>query len=357
MRYTSNCGMALVALASLAACGAPDEPATTSPARPAADDAGPVGSRCTPPAGAAASDLLKVAVIPKGSTGEFWKSVHAGAVKAELELEGVQTIWKGPTKEDDREQQINVVESFVSTGVDGIVLAPLDDVAMIGPVRDAVEQEIPVVIMDSGLEAEPCRDYASFVATDNYVGGRKAARHLAELLDGEGRVLLLRYMVGHASTTQREEGFLDVIAEEYPSLQVVSSDQYSGPTTESAYAEAESLLARFPELDGIFCPNETSTFGMLLALRDAGRAGTARFIGFDSSEKLVDALGEGDIDGLVLQDPLQMGYVAVKTLVDYLRGNGVSVRIDTGSVVATRENMDEPRIGELLAPPIGQFLE
>jgi len=357
MRHGIDWGIVLTLAVSLAACGTPEAPPPGSASRPRAAEAHEAGSQCAPPATAPRSDLLKVAVIPKGSTGEFWKSVHAGAVKAELELAGVQAIWKGPTKEDDREQQINVVESFVSTGVDGIVLAPLDDVAMIGPVRDAVAQEIPVVIMDSGLEAEPCRDYASFVATDNYVGGRKAARHLAELLGGDGRVLLLRYMVGHASTTQREEGFLDVIAEEYPELQVVSSDQYSGPTTESAYAESESLLARFPELDGIFCPNESSTFGMLLALRDAGRAGSARFVGFDSSEKLVDALRDGDVDGLVLQDPLQMGYLAVTTLVDYLRGEAVSARIDTGSVVATRENMDEPRIRELLVPPIGQYLE
>jgi ribose transport system substrate-binding protein len=301
--------------------------------------------------------LLKIAVVPKGSTGEFWKSVEAGSIKAELELDGVQTIWKGPTKEDDREQQINVIESFISSGVHGIALAPLDDVAIVGPVRDAIGAGVSVAIMDSGLQADPCRDFASFVATDNDVGGRKAARRLGDLLDGKGRVLLLRYMVGHASTTKREEGFLDVLREEYPEIEIVSSDQYAGTTTESTYAKAESLLVRFPELDGIFCPNESSTFGMLLALRDAGRAGKVSFVGFDSSEKLVEALKLQHIHGLVIQDPLNMGYTAVKTLVAYLRGATVPVRIDTGSVVATPENMNEPRMQELLAPPVEKYLD
>ena len=302
------------------------------------------------------ADMLKIAVIPKGTTHEFWKAIHAGAVKAERELKGVQVEWKGPTKEDDREQQINVVENYINAGVDGIALAPLDDRALVRPVREATAAGISVVIMDSGLDADVCRDYASFVATDNYVGGRKGARRLGQLLGGKGKVLMMRYQVGSASTEKREQGFLDVMADEFPGIEIVSSDQYGGATTESAYDKAENLLNVFTGLDGIFTPNESTTFGMLRALQGSGRAGKVKFAGFDSSEKLIQAMAGGELHGLVLQDPLNMGYTAVRMLVSYLRGEEVSTRIDTGSEVATPENMNEPRIKELLSPPIGKYL-
>jgi len=334
--------------------GAPQpEPRSTPPVVP---EAGGPAATC-PARGETATGPLRIAVVPKGTTHEFWKAIHAGAVKAELELPGVQTIWKGPQKEDDREQQINVVETFINSDVDGIVLAPLDDVAMAGPIRDATGAGVGVVVMDSGVEAEPCSDYVSFVATDNYVGGQKAAQRLGEVLDGQGQVILLRYMVGQNSTTRREQGFLDTLAKEFPGIQIVSDDQYAGTTTESAYARAESLLNRFPEADGIFCPNESSTFGMLLALQEAGRAGKVRFVGFDASPKLLQALEAGEIDGLVIQDPVNMSYTAVKTLVAWLRGEAAPIRIDTGSSVATRENMHEPRMSELLSPPLAKYLD
>ncbi|GMU23711.1 MAG: hypothetical protein AMXMBFR13_37890 [Phycisphaerae bacterium] len=300
--------------------------------------------------------VLKIAVIPKGTTHEFWKSIHAGAVKAQGELKSVQVIWKGPVKEDDRVEQINVVGNFINSGVHGIALAPLDNTALAKPVREASSAGISVVIMDSGIEADACKDYASFVATDNYAGGRKAGRRLGELLGGKGKVLMMRYQVGSASTDQREQGFLDTISENYPDIQIVSSDQYGGATTESSLAKAENLLNKYQQLDGIYTPNESTTFGMLLALQQAGRAGQVKFVGFDSSEKLIQAMKDGHIHGLVLQDPLNMGYLAVKTLAAYLRGEEVKTRIDTGSQVATPDNMGEPRIQELLSPPFAKYL-
>jgi ribose transport system substrate-binding protein len=299
---------------------------------------------------------LRIAVVPMGATHEFWKSIHAGAAKAELELPGVQVIWKAPLKEGDREAQINIVENFINAGVSGIVLAPTDNVALLKPVRTASQAGIGVVIADGDLNGEVCQDYASVVATDSYVGGQKGARRLGRILDGKGNVLLLRCQVGFLSTMRREQGFLDVMAKEFPGIRIVSSDQYGGATAESAQNKAEGLLGRFSDLDGIFCPNESTTFGMLRALQASGRAGAVKFVGFDSSEKLIQALANRELNGLVLQDPLNMGYTAVKTLVAYLRGEKVRTRIDTGSEVATPENMNEPRIKELLSPPIGKYL-
>ncbi|MFZ2149472.1 MAG: substrate-binding domain-containing protein [Sedimentisphaerales bacterium] len=309
-------------------------------------------------------DKYRIAVIPKGTTHVFWKSIHAGAVKAEQELKNagvdVEVIWKGPLKEDDRESQIRVMEDFVTRGVSGIVLAPLDDAALRMPVRDAVNNGIPVVIIDSGLKSE---DYVSFVATDNYIGGRKGGERLAETLGGKGKVIMLRYQEGSASTMKREQGFLDVLKEKYPEIEVVSANQYGGATTESAYIASENLLAplRKPDggltIDGIFCPNESTAFAMLRALEDSGLAGKVKYVGFDSSDRLVLALQKGYIKGLVLQDPINMGYLGVKTMVAHLRGEKVDKRIDTGSVVATPENMDEPKMKNLLEPDFKKWLK
>jgi ribose transport system substrate-binding protein len=308
-------------------------------------------------------DKYRIAVIPKGTTHVFWKSIHAGAIKAEQELKesglDVEVIWKGPLKEDDRESQIRVVEDFVTRGVTGIVLAPLDDVALRMPVSDAVRNGIPVVVIDSGLKSE---DYVSFVATDNYIGGRKGGERLAEILGGKGKVIMLRYQEGSASTMNREQGFLDVLNEKYPEIEIVSSNQYGGATTESAYTASESLLQPLRTadggltIDGIFCPNESTAFAMLRALQDSGLAGKVKYVGFDSSERLVKGLRDGEIHGLVLQDPINMGYLGVKTMVTHLQGQSVEKRIDTGSEVATPENMDSPRIKNLLEPDFKKWL-
>jgi ribose transport system substrate-binding protein len=296
--------------------------------------------------------VFKIAVIPKGTTHEFWKAVHSGARRAAKES-GIEIIWKGPLKEDNREAQISLVEDFINAKVNGIVLAPLDDMALRLPVERAVKQKIPVVICDSDLKSDK---YISFVATDNYMGGRLAAEHLAKLLGGKGKVIMLRYQEGSASTQNRERGFLDALTN-YPQITLVSANQYGGPTTETAYKSSENLLAPLKgdaglQIDGIFCPNESTTFGMLRALQDQGYAGKIRFVGFDSSAKLVAALKNGEIDGLVLQNPEKMGYLAVKTIVEHLQGKAVEKRIDTGVVVATKENMEAPAIKALLEPPV-----
>jgi ribose transport system substrate-binding protein len=295
----------------------------------------------------------RIAVIPKGTTHEFWKAVHAGANKAGQQL-GVEIIWKGPVREDDRAEQIKVMENFIASRVDGIVLAPLDDTALISTAKDAVREKIPVVIIDSDIQ---WNGRLSFVATDNYLGGVAAAKRLGELLKGRGKVILLRYLEGSASTTKREEGFLDTLKKDFPGMEVVSSNQYGGVTTESAYATAENLMVKFGEVNGVFCPNESTTFGMLRALQDAGRAKKVTFVGFDSSVKLVEALRKGELQGLVLQNPLLMGDLGVRTLIAALDGSKVASRIDTGVVVATPQNMDNPDIRSLLAPDLAQWLK
>src|SRR5947208_3666692 len=301
-----------------------------------------------------------IAVIPKGTTHEFWKSIHAGAVKAERELneKGVKTeiIWKGPLKEDDRDQQIQVVENFMSRRVSGIVLAPLDSQALVQPVENAIKAKVPVVIFDSGLKSD---QYVSFVATDNYKGGRLAGEHMGKLLGGKGKVILLRYAVGSASTEAREAGFVDSLKAQFPDIKLLSEDQYAGPTRETGYQASQNLLNRFGnEVNGIFCPCEPPTIAMTKALRDIGKAGgRVKMVGFDAGSQSVIDLKNGDVQGLVVQNPVLMGYLGVITMLKHLQGEKVDKRIDTGVVLVTPENMAEPDISELLHPPFDKYLK
>ena len=301
----------------------------------------------------AGSGDVTIAVIPKGTSHVFWQSIHAGAKKAADEL-GVSIIWRGPLREDDRSAQISEVEGFITRGVSGIVLAPLDDAALVRPVSEAARSKIPVVIFDSGLKGN---EYVSFVATDNMQGGRLAGEGLATMLPKGGKVIVVRYVEGSASTTEREEGFLEVMKTK-PAIEVVSSNQYAGAVLEGAYDKSEALLSRYKRpdgslgIDGIFCPNESTAVAMLRVLEANGWAGKVRFVGFDATDTLVQGLRDGHIDGLVLQDPVKMGYLSVTTMVKHLRGEPVEKRIDTGVRLVTRAEMDQPDAQELLQPDL-----
>jgi ribose transport system substrate-binding protein len=334
-------GAAFVFLGTLAGCKKPS-PSTTS------TNAAGEGS-------SSASGKLKIAVIPKGTTHEFWKSVHAGAMKAAKEVD-VDVVWKGPLKEDDLKAQIDVVSTFVAQGVSGIVVAPLNDSALRAPVKEAVAKKIPVVVFDSDLQGE---DHVSFVATDNQAAGQLAADAMNKAIGGKGNVIVLRYQEGSASTQNREKGFLDAIKTR-PEIKIVSDNQYGGATTESAFQKSESLLiahkAQTGAVAGVFTPNESTTFGMLQALKKSGVNKKVKLVGFDTSDKLVAALKDGDIDGLVVQNPFNMGYLAVKTMTAHLRGQPVEKRIDTGARLVDRTNLDDPAVKEMLHPDLKTWL-
>jgi ribose transport system substrate-binding protein len=291
---------------------------------------------------------LKIAVIPMGTTHEFWKSVHAGALTAALEL-GVDILWKGPLKEDDRNEQVQVVETLSGAGVDALVLSPLDDRALVRPVTDALRAGIPTIVFNSALQGE---DHVAFISTDNFQGGVLAARAMGRLMEGRGRVILMRLKVGVEGTTKREEGFLLTLRAEFPAIAILSDNQYAGTSTEMAYQTMENLLSRFTGVDAVFTPNESTTFGALRALQDRGLAGKVIHVGFDASAKLIEALANGEIRGLVLQDPFAMGYLSLKTAVAHLRGEPYEKTVATALVLATPENMNEPQVRRLLRPDL-----
>ena len=304
-------------------------------------------------------ERLTISVIPKGTTHIFWKSIHAGAVKASEEF-GVDIVWIGTEKEDNRQQQIALVDNQVMNQVDGIVLAPLDGMALRRPVGAAVRRSIPVVIIDSDL-IDSKVIYTSFVATDNLKGGLIAGRELGRLLNGQGKIIMLRYMEGSASTDKRERGFLESI-KNFPGIEVVSQEQYGGATTAQAQQASENLILRFKEkngnltIDGIFCPNESTTYGMLQALRRQRLTGKVVFVGFDTDDWLIEGLQNEEIHGLVVQNPFKMGYLGVKTMVQHLRGEKVDKRIDTGVTFIERKDLEREEIQELINPDLEKWL-
>ena len=211
---------------------------------------------------------ITIAVIPKGTTHVFWQSIHAGANKAAKEL-GVDVIWRGPLREDDRDAQVSEVEGFVSRGVSGIVLAPLDESALVGPVADAMSRKIPVVIFDSGLKGD---DYVSFVATDNLKGGRMAGERIAQSIGSKGKVVLLRYAEGHDSTGKREQGFLDAMKPHTRTSRSSARTSTSAPTSRARTRRRSRSSAAYKKpdgslgVDGIFCAER------IVDVRDAARA-------------------------------------------------------------------------------------
>jgi ribose transport system substrate-binding protein len=304
-------------------------------------------------AGPAPADTsLTIAVIPKSTGGEFWETVRAGAQQAASEL-GVEMRWEGTLAETEIAEQNKIIENMTNLGVDGMVLAPLNARAMRKGVENTVAAGIPVVIFDSAVEGEA---HTSFVATNNRKGGTLAAEEMGRLL-GEltgKKLLVLRYIQGTASTEERSEGFIEtarrggaqIAGDPYPADGTVAGAKKTAANTLESYVRDGRL-----ELDGIFAANLYTTLGMLDALADLRKSGVrvdAKFVGFDTSPKLIEALQAEEVHALISQNPRKMGYLAVETMVKHLRGEKVEAAVDTGVEVVTSERLADPQIRKLV---------
>lgn len=286
-------------------------------------------------------------MVPKGTTHVFWQAVERGA-KAGAAAHGIELTWKGPLQENDRAQQIQLVQQLLGEGIAGLGLAPLDHTALAPVVAQAKAKGVPVVIFDSGLDGQAGVDFDCFVATDNEKSGALAGQHLAKLVSDKqpGKVVLLRYQVGSASTEARERGFLT--AARAAGLEVLVENRYAGASIGEAKNAALNLADQLRAADGVFCSNESATAGMLLALEQLQLAGKIEFVGFDSSPPLLKGLQDGGLDALVVQDPRKMGELSVLMLAQRLAGKAVEPIVDTGAALVTRDNLANPEIKRLL---------
>lgn len=301
------------------------------------------GSSVQGPSAVASVAPKRVAVIPKGNSHEFWQAVRRGVELADAADASVTVEYKGPEKENDPAQQKALVETYLSTGIDAIGLAPNDSATLSEVVDLAKAQGKPVVIFDSGIGTD---SYDSFIATDNRLAGKMAGEHLAQMLNGQGKVILVRYQTGSASTEAREAGFLEAMAAN-PGITLISQDQ-EGANREKEVAQ--NLLARFgSEVTGVFTPNESTTRGMMLALREGGYyAKSVAHIGFDVTPELVASVKAGELKGFVIQNPVKMGFLTVKTISARLAGKVVQKSIDTGAVLVTPENIDDGQVQKIM---------
>lgn len=315
---------------------------------------GLVISGCSQPSGSTGTSQTFV-LIPMSSTDEYWKAVHAGAAQAaaDLKLPASSLIFQGPEKTDDPQSEGQTVESMIGRGVQGIELAPADPQALMPSVQMAKGKGIPVVVIDSPLNGH---DYQSFVGTDNKQAGVQAADELAKLIGGKGAVLMMRMKEGQASTEARGDGFYQEMTTKYPQIKVIGDHEYGGVVTDQAMRKAESMLQsiRNPDgslqVQGIFAVNEPTTLGMLRALQSGGMVGKAKFVGFDSSEPLNDALAKGQIDALVVQDPFTIGYKGFMHMYDLANKKTAPAVLYTPATVITSKDYKTDANQKLLNP-------
>ncbi len=283
-----------------------------------------------------------IAVIPKGTTHIYWQSVRAGAEAAGKEF-GYEIQWNGPERETDRERQIQIIEDFIVQKVDGVVLAPLDKDALVPSVEKLANLKIPCAIIDSAVATDK---YVTFAATDNYQGGVLAARRMGEILGGKGNVIVLKYVPGSASTTDRENGFIETMQKEFFGIKIADT-KYGQDTVETALQAAEDMLTRNKDVQGFYACNAPTAVAALQALQSQNRP-EIKMVGFDAEKALIDGLKAGQIDALIVQNPYKMGYEGVKAVAMAIKGEPVEKKIDTGVTVVTKDSLDKPEVKALL---------
>lgn len=286
----------------------------------------------------------RIAVVPMTNTHAFFQTIKAGAEKAAKEL-GVQILWRGPESETDVAGQIAIMENFIAQKVDAIVLAPCERKALVPVVRKAQKRGIIVIVVDSALEPDisDC-----FIATDNFKGGYIAGETLAKLIGFAGKVGIVQAIPGAASVQERERGFRSAIGK-FPKIKV-SAVLYGQSSVATAMQAAENMLTAHPDLKGIFAVNEISGVGTAQVLRARKLANKVKLVAFDASETEIQALKDGVIQALIVQNPFRMGELGVRYAVLKLQGKTIPKRVDTGVTVVTKGNFNKPEIQRLLFP-------
>ncbi len=293
--------------------------------------------------------ITTIAVIPKASADLFWQSVHAGAVKGGLDNH-IRIVWDGPPNETDIATGMQIVETMINRRVDAIALAPSDRSAFKIVVDRAAAAGIPVVIYDSAIDTDK---YYSFVATDNYLGGQLGADRLGTILNGKGKIVMVKTTPGGASTTARENGFRSELQRKFPAIQILD-ERFGMASISQSITVTENMLTAHPDLDGIFCSNESGSAGAAQALR--GRHSRLKVVGFDSSPMLINELKAGWIDSLVIQNPFKMGEIAVDQAAKAISGKGGEKKIFLPPHVVNLANINDPAIQSQLHPNLERYL-
>jgi ribose transport system substrate-binding protein len=289
-----------------------------------------------------------IGVAPKGTNSIFWQAVQAGVNAAGRDFD-VEIVWNGPPTETEYARQIQIVEAMINRGVDGIVLSPTQSTALVAVVERAASLRIPVTIFDSGIDTDR---YVSYVATNNRAAGALGADTIAELLGDKGQVAMVRHAPGSDSTDNRERGFQEHLSKQHSGITIVA-EQYCMSDRARALTVSENMLNANPDLQAFFCSSEAATIGAAQVVRTRSLLGKLRLVGFDASSTLQQDLKDGVIDALVVQDPYQIGYVGVKTIVQHLNGETPDKNIEMPARVVRAADLADPEIQKLLNPVPG----
>ena len=298
-------------------------------------------------AGFAFSKDIKIEVICMGFQHEYWQTVRMGTEKAAKEF-GIVVPFRGPAVETEVDVQIGMFEDAMAKKVDGILLAPCDSEALVPLVERATKQGIVVATFDTDINKTDNR--ISFIATDNYAAGKLAGQNAGKLLGGKGKVGVMGHLAATMDTRERVGGFVDVIKAQFPGIKLLETVYGDGDHQKSLDKSVDMMTAH-PDLAAIYATNEGGAIGVALAVEQKKKVGKVKIVGFDSSEQEIDYLQKGVINGFVVQNPFQIGYLGVKTMYEHLAGiKKAPARIDTGVVWVDMKNFNQPEIQKILYP-------
>jgi ribose transport system substrate-binding protein len=293
---------------------------------------------------------VHIAVVPKSVGLDYWSKVHSGAQCAASQMRGVNVTWNGVTDETDVVDQLNLLNNYIATGVNGLVYAATDATAMNETSTAAQKAGIKVVSIDSGTAPQP--KSVPLIATNNVTAAKLAASRLAKAIGpAGGKVAIVAFHAGSQTNDQRVQGF-EAGLKRYPKLHLVGI-QYSQNDYNTALTVTSNILTANPDLKGIFAANEASDIGAVEATRLAHKAGKVKIIGWDTSPDEVSGVREGLVAGLISQDPFRMGYDGVRAAVALVRHQHRPGNENTGAVMVTKSNLDNPTVHQFISPRCG----
>ena len=297
---------------------------------------------------ASAQEDLTIALIPGLTTDAFYITMERGAQHAADAL-GVELLFQG-APEFNPTLQVPVLDAVIARQPDAILIAPTDKVQLIEPLRQAHDAGIPIITVDTFIDDGMYQDGSgdgdfplAYIASDNVLGGRMAARALAEAIGGSGSVYVSNVKPGISTTDQREEGFKLEMAEHFPDITVLET-QFNDDDANKAASQFEAVFARNPDLAGVFGANLFSAVGAANGVRASGVSGEVRVVAFDAPQSIVDDIKTGLVDMAIAQHPAEIGYYGVMSAYAHLTGQSLPVAIGTGFTVIDASNVDDPEV-------------
>lgn len=301
---------------------------------------------CALGSGCRSSNSRTIAVIPRTTGNELWEAMHAGAATAGHQAR-FHIYWNAPTREDDIEKQVELVERVIGDRPGGLVLAPDHYLALVGPVRHAMSQQIPTVVISSPLPIPPGQGL-SYILNDDQEMGRLAAMRVGALLKGKGTVGIVGLASREMNVMVRARAFEAALNGNFPRISIVAREGGS-PTMAELHQIAREMLVNYPHLDAILALDSVATMGTLDQLRDQGKARSIKLIGCDQDWDLMFFVRQGDVDSIIVQNTNEMGSLAVRWIAARTRGESVPDRVELPPVLVNKSNIDTPEIQRLLA--------